>query len=135
MTRPLTPCLAIVNTNPAETKALLRKRLTTVDDVAFELAYKDLGQLVPKSPAVGPIEEAGIRDFVTTVNPKANVTFEGFFNTQISKMADVGAHSMISSSQCTQLAPRRSHSYNNYVISALIVNPWTIKLLFVSFIY
>jgi NitT/TauT family transport system substrate-binding protein len=89
--RGLSRAIAYINTHPAEAKALLRKRLTTVDDEAFELAYKDLGQLVPKSPAVGPIEEAGIRDFVTTVNPKANVTFEGFFNTQISKMAETPA--------------------------------------------
>lgn len=89
--RGLVRAIAYIQSHPAEAKALLRKRLTTVDDAAFELAYKDLEQLVPKSPQVGPKEEAGIRDFVTTVNPKSNVTFEGFFNTQIGKLADASA--------------------------------------------
>ena len=80
-----------IKEHPAEAKALLRKRLTTVDDAAFEIAYKDIDQLVPKSPEVGPKEEAGIRDFVTTVNPKAGVTFEKFFNTNIGKLASSGA--------------------------------------------
>jgi hypothetical protein len=79
--------IAYIKEHPAEAKALLRKRLNTVDDAAFEIAYKDLDQLVPKSPEVGPKEEAGIRDFVTTINPKAGVTFEKFFNTEIGKIA------------------------------------------------
>jgi NitT/TauT family transport system substrate-binding protein len=85
--RGLVRALAFIESNPAEAKALLRKRLNTVDDAAFELAYKDLGQLVPKSPQVGAKEEAGIQDFVTTVNPKANVSFTGFFNTEVGQLA------------------------------------------------
>jgi ABC-type nitrate/sulfonate/bicarbonate transport system substrate-binding protein len=85
--RGLMRAIAYIKEHPAEAKALLRKRLNTVDDAAFEIAYKDLDQLVPKSPEVGPKEEAGIRDFVTTINPKAGVTFEKFFNTEIGKIA------------------------------------------------
>ncbi|MDB5650292.1 MAG: nitrate transporter substrate-binding protein [Hyphomicrobiales bacterium] len=85
--RGLSRAIAFMQNNPAETKTLLRKRLTTVDDAAFELAYSDLAQLVPSSPDVGPNEVAGIRDFVTTVNPKANVSFGTFFNTEVGKLA------------------------------------------------
>jgi NitT/TauT family transport system substrate-binding protein len=85
--RGLIRAIAFIESNPTEAKAILRKRLNTVDDAAFELAYQDLGQLVPKSPQVGETEVAGIQDFVTTVNPKANVSFSGFFNTEVGQLA------------------------------------------------
>jgi NitT/TauT family transport system substrate-binding protein len=89
--RGLVKAIAFIEKNPAEAKALLRKRLAGIDDAAFEAGYKDVALVVPRSPQVGPFEIEAIRDFVQTVNPKANVSFERFFNTEVGKMAQAPA--------------------------------------------
>lgn len=66
--RGLWRAMVFMRQQPDAAKALIRKRLSSFDDAAFEAGYKDAIHTFPETPKVGAPEAEKIKDFVEILN-------------------------------------------------------------------
>ena len=84
--RALGKAMDFMRQHPEAAKALIRKRLSSFDDAAFEGGYRDVPRLLPDSPKVGAAEAMMIKDFVETINPSIKVPAERLVNEDIGRL-------------------------------------------------
>lgn len=79
--------MEFMKSNPAEAKELIRGRLSSFNNEAFENGYRDVPLLVPASPKIDLGDAKAIKDFVETLNPTLNIPLGSLVNEEIGRSA------------------------------------------------